>query len=86
MYICDANHYSLTTLAHADSSRSVTLSVQSGSSLLETCGICGTQSGQLLSLDGSVATNPAQQQAFVESYRAPASAVTLRPIRPVCSE
>ena len=41
----------------------------SGSSLQESCGICGTQSGRLRQLDGSTVTSPAQRQGFVESYR-----------------
>ena len=65
---------------------SISLSVGTGSSLLESCGICGTQDGQLLTLNGTVATTPSERQAFVESYRVPAADQSLRPIRPECSK
>ena len=65
---------------------SVSLSVGSGSSLNESCGICGTQSGELVYLNGTAATNPAEQQSVVESYRIPAAEMSLRPIRPECGE
>ena len=58
-----------------------------GSSLNESCGICGTQSGELVYLNGTAATNPAEQQSVVESYRVPPAAdMSLRPIRPECGE
>ena len=65
---------------------SISLSVGSGSSLGESCGICGTQSGELVYLNGTAATNPAEQQEVVESYRVPAAEMSLRPIRPECGE
>ena len=65
---------------------SISLSVGSGSSLGESCGICGTQSGELVYLNGTAATNPAEQLEVVESYRVPAADMSLRPIRPECGE
>ena len=67
-------------------SPSISLGVGAGSSLLESCGICGTQSGQLLSLNGSIATTPSDRQVFVESYRVPAAEQSLRPMRAECSK
>ena len=62
------------------------MSVGHDSSLVESCGICGTQDGRLLYLNGSVATIPSERQAFVESYRVPARDQSLRPIRAECSK
>ena len=61
----------------------------SSSSLLETCGICGTQQGELLSLDGSITPLDASmevKQAFVSGYRVPARDQSLRPVRPECGK
>ena len=64
----------------------VSIGTGSGSGLSETCGICGTQSGQLRSSDGSVATNPTEIAAFVESYRVAAADISLRPVTAQCSK
>ena len=56
------------------------------SSLLETCGICGTRSGELLSLSGEIASSPSERTAFVESYRVPVDDMSLRPLRQECGE
>lgn len=67
---------------------SFTISVGSGSTLGETCGICGSQGGELLFRNGSVATNPGVQQEFVDSYRVtPDADMALRlPIRQECGK
>ncbi len=67
----------------------ITIEASPGSSLLETCGICGTQQGQLLSLDGTVTAmdaSMAEKQVFVASYRVPARNQLLRPVRPECGK
>jgi len=63
--------------------------VASDSSLLETCGICGTQDGDLLALDGQITPPGAsleQTQAFVSSYRVPVKDHFLRPVRSECGK
>ena len=64
------------------------MTVSSGSSLGETCGLCGTEQGQLRLPDGTVAdiTDRAQVEAFTMSYLTPADQQSLRPIRRECSE
>lgn len=65
---------------------SISITVDSGSSLTQTCGLCGTQSGQLLTLSGGVATSLSERAEFVESYRVPAAEMSLRPVRTECSK
>ena len=65
---------------------SISIAVDPGSTLLETCGICGTQSGRLIDLNGFEATNMMELRRVVESYRLAARYQTLRPIRPECSK
>ena len=61
------------------------ISVGPATSLRETCGICGTQQGELLNLnDGSIATTLEERLAFVSSYRVPAREQSLRPQRTEC--
>lgn len=58
------------------------------SSLLETCGLCGTQNGELLRLDGTIANlgDMSEVEAFAQSYLVPADEQQLRPIRRECGE
>ncbi len=67
---------------------SITVTVGAGSSLGETCGLCGTRSGDLRRSDGSIAdiTDRAQVEAFTMDYLTPADQQALRPIRRECSE
>ena len=60
--------------------------VQRGSSLLETCGLCGTQRGELLQFDGDLANirNTSSVDDFTQSYVVPASLTQLRPQRREC--
>ena len=60
--------------------------VDSGSSLLETCGLCGTQNGQVIDLNGFVATTPMEFIEVANSYRTPARYQSLRPIRHECGK
>ena len=56
---------------------------------LDTCGICGTQQGQLRSLDGTVTPIDASmeaKQAFVSGYLVPARDQQLRPVRAECGK
>ncbi len=64
------------------------MTVATGSSLGETCGLCGTQSGDLRRSDGTIAdiTDRAQVEAFTMDYLTPANQQALRPIRRECSE
>lgn len=57
-----------------------------GSSLLETCGLCGTQRGELLQLDGNIANigDRTEVEAFAQSYLVPADLQQLRPLRREC--
>ena len=64
------------------------MTVASGSSLGETCGLCGTQTGDLRRSDGTIAdiTDRGQVEAFTMDYLTPADQQALRPIRRECSE
>ena len=64
------------------------MTVATGSSLGETCGLCGTQTGDLRRSDGTIAdiTDRAQVEAFTMDYLTPADQQALRPIRRECSE
>ncbi len=65
------------------------IDVSSRSSLVETCGVCGTQRGQLLSPNGQITAidaNLEEKQAFVTSYRVPVSDHVLRPVRHECGK
>ena len=65
-----------------------TVSVSSGSSIGETCGLCGTQEGQLQFRDGTFAdiTDRVEVEAFTMSYLVPARDQALRPQRRECGE
>ena len=67
---------------------SITVTVATGGSLGETCGLCGTRSGDLRRADGSIAdiTDRTQVEAFTMDYLTPADQQALRPIRRECSE
>ena len=67
---------------------SIIVTVVTGSSLGETCGLCGTQTGDLRRSDGTIAdiTDRAQVEAFTMDYLTPADQQALRPIRRECSE
>ena len=67
---------------------SITVTVAAGGSLGETCGLCGTRSGDLRRADGSIAdiTDRTQVEAFTMDYLTPADQQALRPIRRECSE
>ena len=64
------------------------MTVATGSSLGETCGLCGTQTGDLRRSDGTIAdiTDRAQVEAFTMDYLTPADQQALRPIRRECSK
>ncbi len=64
------------------------MTVATGSSLGETCGLCGTQTGDLRRSDGTIAdiTDRVQVEAFTMDYLTPADQQALRPIRRECSE
>ncbi|XP_064387505.1 uncharacterized protein LOC135335846 isoform X3 [Halichondria panicea] len=66
---------------------SIIVTVVTGSSLGETCGLCGTQTGDLRRSDGTIAdiTDRAQVEAFTMDYLTPADQQALRPIRRECS-
>ena len=67
---------------------SITVEYSTGSSLGETCGLCGTQTGQLRRADGSIAdiTDREQVEAFTMDYLTPADQQALRPVRRECSK
>jgi hypothetical protein len=61
------------------------IDVGSDSSLGETCGICGSQSGELIYRNGTaVEPIPAEQQRLVESYRV--EAAEMMTMKPECGE
>ena len=66
----------------------IIVTVVTGSSLGETCGLCGTQSGDLRRTNGTIAeiTDRAQVEAFTMDYLTAADQQALRPIRRECSE
>ncbi|XP_064387502.1 uncharacterized protein LOC135335845 isoform X3 [Halichondria panicea] len=65
----------------------IIVTVVTGSSLGETCGLCGTQSGDLRRTNGTIAeiTDRAQVEAFTMDYLTAADQQALRPIRRECS-
>jgi len=67
---------------------SVVVTVNSGSSLGETCGLCGTEAGELRRADGSIAniTDRQEVMAFTMDYLVPADQQSLRDIRRECSK
>ena len=66
---------------------SIEISVGSSSTLQETCGICGTQNGELFNVDeGTVAVTVAERMAFVRSYRVAGKDQSLRPQRAECGK
>ena len=81
-YCCDMHIIVITLIEEG----SMSFTVDSGSSLLQTCGICGTQNGQVIDLNGFVATTPAEHLKVAESYRTPARYQSLRVIRKECSK
>ena len=81
-YMTDLFHLILLYISSANPS--IVIEADSSNALQETCGICGTQNGQLLQLDGTIARTMAEIADFVESYRVPARDQSLRPQRPEC--
>ena len=73
---------------HTGDTPAFTVSVSSGSSIGETCGLCGTQEGQLQFRNGDIAdiTDRVEVEAFTMSYLVPARDQALRPQRRECGE
>ena len=69
-------------------SPSIQIGVRASQNATEFCGLCGSHSGQLLKLDGSVAdrTDMAQREDFARSYEVDPRDQILRPQRRECGK